>query len=447
MISILQKALTLNKIYFNFVLRTIHLLKVEFTDYNPDWINLYNKEKELIVKALGNIPHQIRHVGSTSVPGLGAKPVIDILLGINSFSELPNIIPVLNNLGFEYRNFEHLIPQWAYFTKPSYCHVHCVEVTSDFYRRQIVFRDYLRVHDDIRDEYYSIKKELAQIDWENPTDYSEAKDDFIRSIEKKAVEYITNKIETAEAVKFSEVYCLAPAQVQIESNISYENFGPAIFQSAITQPSDISNRVMNLGIFEEADESFIDFMIDYFSSANSKEINIQLSPIAMPENLLDLLWKKGFFHSGNVSRFYRDTFSVPVLQTDFEVKEIDEEQASVFGKLVEPERINLFTHPIGKQNWHFYIVLDKGKAIAAACMYIHEDTAWFGWAATLEKYKNKGAQSALIAKRIIDAKNLGCKWITSTTSGDEKNASYHNLMKFGFNLMFKRPVFLYKQNK
>lgn len=422
-------------------------MKVKFTDYNPEWVGLYNKEKELIIKVLGNIQYQIQHTGSTSIPGLGAKPCIDILLGIHSISELNKIIPALNSIGFEYRNFEDLVPGWSYFTKPGYCHVHCVELTSNFWRRQITFRDYLRTHDDVRDEYFRLKKELAQMEWDNPMDYNYAKTEFIKSIEEKAYEYLIYKIEIAEALAFNEMYSLIPEQFQSESKIRFENFGPSIFQTGLSKPNNIMNKTINFGIFEEADESFIDFMIDYYKTANSDEILLHLSYAAKPENISVLLLKKGFNLIGSMPKFYRDTFSVPEILSNFKIEEIDADRAHEFDEIVYPDMRNIFSHQIGKDNWHYYIAYHEDKAIAAACMFIYEETAWFGFATTVPEFRNNGAQSALIARRLIDAKQLGCKWIsTETHDGKKTNPSYHNLTRLGFNLMYKRPIFAFKSH-
>ena len=169
-------------------------MKVQLSEYNPEWVSLFLKEKDIIADKLGNKIVTIEHIGSTSVPGLGAKPIIDILLGVRKISDADEFIPKMLELGYEYRNhFENVMPYRRYFTKPGYYHVHTVEVTSSFWKRHIQFRDYMREHDDVRDAYCKIKKELAEHEWNDTNDYAYAKTEFVRRIEKAADEYFRLK--------------------------------------------------------------------------------------------------------------------------------------------------------------------------------------------------------------------------------------------------------------
>ena len=164
-------------------------MKVNLAYYNPDWVNQFQKEKKSISNKLGSKIISVEHIGSTAVPGLGAKPIIDILLGVKKISDADEFIPKMLELGYEYRNnFEHIMPYRRYFTKPGYYHVHTVEVTSEFWRRHLFFRDYLRAHDDIRDAYYKIKKELAEREWNDTNDYALAKTEFIEKAQKDALQ-------------------------------------------------------------------------------------------------------------------------------------------------------------------------------------------------------------------------------------------------------------------
>jgi GrpB-like predicted nucleotidyltransferase (UPF0157 family) len=159
-------------------------MKVTLSPYNPEWINLFQKEKKLISDKLGDKIVTVEHIGSTAVPGLGAKPIVDILLGVRNIADADGFIPKMEELGYKYRShFENVMPYRRYFTKPERYHVHTVEVTSSFWKRHIQFRDYLQSHDDARDEYYRLKKELAGRDWNDVNDYAYAKTEFVRKIE------------------------------------------------------------------------------------------------------------------------------------------------------------------------------------------------------------------------------------------------------------------------
>lgn len=176
------------------LIQQIYLVKVEIVNYDPSWPELYTKEKSRIIEACGDKVHTIEHIGSTSVPGLGAKPIIDILLGVKILSDAEDIIPSMQNLGYTYKSaFEDVMPYRRYFTKPDKYHVHTVETGSPFWKRHMNFRNYLRLHDEVRDNYFKIKTDLAEKEWNDINDYAFAKTNFIRDIELKAAKYFNNE--------------------------------------------------------------------------------------------------------------------------------------------------------------------------------------------------------------------------------------------------------------
>jgi GrpB-like predicted nucleotidyltransferase (UPF0157 family) len=120
---------------------------------------LFAKEKKLILDALGPIGVRVEHIGSTAVPGLGAKPVIDILAGVHRLEHAKVCIGPLKLIGYEYEpDLEAQIPERRFFNKgelpkEQHYHLHMVEVTSDFWRRHLLFRNYLRAHAAVGEEY------------------------------------------------------------------------------------------------------------------------------------------------------------------------------------------------------------------------------------------------------------------------------------------------------
>ena len=165
-------------------------MKVILEDYNPSWPKLYEQEKELILITCGDKIHSIEHIGSTSVPGLGAKPIIDILLGVTELQHIIDLIPAIESLGYKYRSdFEHTMPYRRYFSKPDKVHIHSVEITSEFWKRHMNFRNFLRTHPQTRDDYNKLKLKLAEQDWDDRNDYAYAKTEFIQTIEKTALKF------------------------------------------------------------------------------------------------------------------------------------------------------------------------------------------------------------------------------------------------------------------
>ena len=121
------------------------------------------------------------------MPGLGAKPIIDILLGAPTLAEIESHIPAVEALGYFYASaFEALIPERRYFyrphQRPSEFHLHAVALDSDFFRDHLGFRDALRNDPVIREAYWRLKSELASKFADDREAYTEAKGPFIRSV-------------------------------------------------------------------------------------------------------------------------------------------------------------------------------------------------------------------------------------------------------------------------
>jgi GrpB-like predicted nucleotidyltransferase (UPF0157 family) len=150
---------------------------------DPGWQGLYEAEARLIRAAIGPYILEIEHVGSTSVPGLAAKPILDIAVGVANWEEAVVCVEPMQRLGYIYKG-EYGIPRRHYFVKgePRTHHVHMVELGGDDWRRTVQFRDYLRQHPEAVAAYAELKRRLAQ---QFPADreaYQNGKDTFIKQV-------------------------------------------------------------------------------------------------------------------------------------------------------------------------------------------------------------------------------------------------------------------------
>jgi len=154
---------------------------VKLSEYKQSWIEYFEKEKKLLREKIG-YQVKIEHIGSTSVPGMIAKPIIDILIGIKSLDEIGNYIEPMNELGYEYKG-EAGVPGRHFFRKGngkvSTHHVHFVKYKSDNWNRHLKFRNLLRTNELVSRKYYELKKRLADTFSENRPLYTDSKSDFI----------------------------------------------------------------------------------------------------------------------------------------------------------------------------------------------------------------------------------------------------------------------------
>jgi GrpB-like predicted nucleotidyltransferase (UPF0157 family) len=153
--------------------------------YDSDWPCRFDRERAVLDAMFRGSDVVIEHVGSTAVPGVGAKPVIDILVGLSRLAEAEARVGALETAGYQYvQKLERQIPERRYFRKPrlgpSAYHLHCVVKGGDFWVRLLAFRDYLRAHPEAAAAHYDLKRDLAaRFDKE---EYTNAKSPFIEGI-------------------------------------------------------------------------------------------------------------------------------------------------------------------------------------------------------------------------------------------------------------------------
>jgi GrpB-like predicted nucleotidyltransferase (UPF0157 family) len=165
--------------------------KVEVTHYNKNWPIAYQREAERISEIFAPIVVNIFHIGSTSVPGLSAKPIIDILVEVTSIERVDDFNQDMVLLGYEARG-ENGIPLRRYFQKGGderTHHVHVFEKGNSEIERHVTFRDFLREHPKEASRYGSLKERLAEeFPWEMEN-YISGKDSLVKELDEKAKQW------------------------------------------------------------------------------------------------------------------------------------------------------------------------------------------------------------------------------------------------------------------
>lgn len=164
---------------------------VRMVDYDPGWPMLYEEEKRRIREAVGHKVIAIEHIGSTAVSGLGGKPIIDIMAGVCHYTEADGCISLLQDLDYRDVTPQPEQPDWYYCLSKAYhgetvnlksFHLHLVKFMSDHWEKHLLFRDFLRTHPDVAQQYCELKKKLAAKYGSNRIGYTEAKRSFIEFV-------------------------------------------------------------------------------------------------------------------------------------------------------------------------------------------------------------------------------------------------------------------------
>ncbi|MFG0330542.1 MAG: GrpB family protein [Phycisphaerales bacterium] len=163
--------------------------RIRLVESDPRWPARFSDEAGALRRALSDRGLvAIEHIGSTAIPGLRAKPIIDIMAGADRIDRVvPEWRSTLESLGYRYRNdVEHLIPERRYFDKgkgtPNAFHLHIVERDTSFWREHLDFRDWLRTHPTDAKAYARLKQELADQFGYDRRGYCDAKSEFIECI-------------------------------------------------------------------------------------------------------------------------------------------------------------------------------------------------------------------------------------------------------------------------
>lgn len=158
---------------------------VQVVSNQPAWKKLFEKEAARLRLALGNQIINIEHVGSTAIEGMDAKPIIDIIVAVESLNKARDLVQLVEALGYECKKNDN-VPERIFFVKgPSSNRTHHLsftEPTSGYWKAHIQFRDYLQTHLEAAEEYKKLKRELAEQYPEDRDAYRAEKQVFIEKI-------------------------------------------------------------------------------------------------------------------------------------------------------------------------------------------------------------------------------------------------------------------------
>lgn len=166
--------------------------QVVVVPHDPRWATQFEQEKALLLPVFGDELLAVHPIGSTAVPGLPAKPIIDILPVVRHIERVAEFYPALRALGYECLG-EFGIPGRCYCRKGGDHRTHQLHIfgqdSAHDIRRHLAVRDYLRTHEQARVAYAQLKQRLAALYPEDIEAYGDGKDAFVQSLEKQALEW------------------------------------------------------------------------------------------------------------------------------------------------------------------------------------------------------------------------------------------------------------------
>ena len=168
---------------------------IEVVPHDPSWKDTYQKEARKILEVLGDELVEIHHIGSTSIPGIYAKPIIDVLGGARRIENIDKYNDAMAKIGYQARG-EFGLPGRRFFVKgvpKRTFNLHIFESGSPELTRHLNFRDYMIAHPEDALQYSELKKKLAKEHFGDLDGYCDGKDAFVKEMERKAIEWAMEK--------------------------------------------------------------------------------------------------------------------------------------------------------------------------------------------------------------------------------------------------------------
>jgi hypothetical protein len=258
-------------------------------------------------------------------------------------------------------------------------------------------------------------------------------------------------IERTEAEGWAERHLAVSPEFQTRFGTSVRRYGSAV--ALVTRHADIPalNRVFALGLKEPLTVDTLDRIVADFREAGVRRIVVHWSPMSVPSEAPAWLTERGFHALRRMAMLLRRTECAPTPPTALGIVEVDDSAAEVYEQIVAPGNglpVDFAPHvrsTLGDTAWRHYLAFDGERPVAGAALFARGNVAWCAGSATLPSDQRRGAQSALLARRVRDAALMGCEWIVAETLEEtetEGNPSYRNMRRVGFDLAYLRASYL-----
>lgn len=272
----------------------------------------------------------------------------------------------------------------------------------------------------------------------------------------KALVELVRILEAIEAAAWRDVWAAAPDALRASLGLRSTEREGALVLAADHIDSLLMNRVLGGGLQGSLDARTLDGIEKFYAGRQPYAIN--LSPLARPDGVTGALMDRGMATYFHHVKWSRDTMPyVPERPTTLRVVPVRGAlvptwaamSASMFAHGAEGGAEWLACLP-ARRGWQMFLALDGETPVACGALFTHGSCGWLGMGATLEEYRGRGAQSALIAARIAAAKAARVKWLTTETAPnwpDLNPVSWRNMERAGFGVVYDRPSWIHPPGK
>jgi GNAT superfamily N-acetyltransferase len=262
-------------------------------------------------------------------------------------------------------------------------------------------------------------------------------------------------LEVAEIEACADLYRSASPVVAEQCGVVLRELGAGQILAATRLDVLALNRALGVGLDARPGDDALNTLVDSFEAIGSPRFFVQVAPTDESVDVGPRLEGLGLRHYNNWMRLGRELVDLPSPPAStVTVRPIGPEHADIFSRIVAeafgypPEVAPLAGCVVGRARWRHYLAYEEDEAIAGAALYVAGEAGWLGFAATKADRRGRGAQTALVARRLEDAASEGCRWVsveTAEQTHEREAPSYRNLMRLGFSVAYRRPNYLWRR--
>jgi GNAT superfamily N-acetyltransferase len=257
-------------------------------------------------------------------------------------------------------------------------------------------------------------------------------------------------LENIEFDASIDLYRAAPEDFRIEHAVDFRDIGSTTCMTCRgIEPASMFCRAVRLGVGPAATRTEIDDVLAYMDGLGLRYA-IPVAPQSQPPELSSWLENRGFTRGYAWMKFCRPCTDAPPATTELDIRVIDQEHGEPFGRVVAdgfglPLLAPWVEALAGRKNWVCVIAFDSNTPVGAGAAYVNGGYAWLGFGATLPSHRRKGAQAALLARRLSEAAARGARVAVTETGErlpDKPSNSYRNILRAGFAEAYLRQNYL-----
>jgi hypothetical protein len=241
----------------------------------------------------------------------------------------------------------------------------------------------------------------------------------------------------------------APAHVQADLGMQAMRLGGGVVLGMRHDPAQYWNKAMGFGFDEPVTADLVAQVCEFYRSLGAPSAVLQFAPSVLPRDWDEIRTSHQLAPGGSWVKMAHDLASIVSPETELRVREIETRDAARWASALlrgfgmpEKELMDMFVSVVGQPGFRCYAAWDGGEVVGVGNLFIQDDVAAMWGASTLHPHRRRGAQSALLATRLLGAKAAGCRVViaeTGTESPGERNPSLHNMLNAGFTPLYDRP--------